>query len=72
MPHISVVDDELSMCVYVDSFVLCVCTNMWDIKPFIKKYLSHNLTNSSATQPIHFDSDAFGLRVFGNAEHKIN
>lgn len=72
MPHISVVDDELSMCVYVDSFVLRVCTNMWDIKPFIKKYLSHNLTNSSATQPIHFDSDAFGLRVFGNAEHKIN
>lgn len=53
-------------------FVLCVCMNTWDIKPFIKKYLSHNLTNSSATQPIHFDSDAFGLRLFGNAEHKIN
>lgn len=43
-----------------------------NIKPFIKKYVSYNLTNSSTTQPIHFDSDAFSLRVFGNAEHKIN
>lgn len=47
----------------------CVRNN---IKPFIKTYLSYNLTNSSTTQLIHFDPDAFGLRVFGNAERKIN
>lgn len=62
----------LHACGLTPLFWACVTICKITSKHSSKKYLSYNLTNSSTTPSIHFDSDAFGLRVFSDAEHKIN